>query len=163
MATLRPPCTARSATFSPTGPAPMTTTSYVVLMSLPLRRAAEPDRRSEEEEAAEYGVPGEVPHRRIRRGGPDDERTAREHGDPATENHRPLSTQLAPADRHNQLHQTGHDRPSTPHPQHLRHTRPGGDHQAKSGEQADRDVDVQTASRPAGAGRAGVHDGRSDV
>src|SRR5262245_15132745 len=102
MAAVRPPWTARSATFSPTGPAPMITTSKVSVISLRLHSKA--DRRDQEEDAAQYGVPADARDRRLRTAGHRDEAAAGQDGDPAAEDHRPLATEPVPLDREDQLH-----------------------------------------------------------
>src|ERR1700744_2701336 len=122
MATVNPPCTTRSATFSPTGPAPMTMTSYVALcmsvsMSVSLRGATETDGRDEEEDGAGDGVGDGTGQRRVVGGSGGDEHPAGQHGDTTADDHRPLSAQLAAGDSHDQLDQPGHDRLGTPHPQ----------------------------------------------
>src|SRR3954447_26458787 len=144
IAAVSPPRTTRSATFSPTGPAPMMTTSYVVsLMSISLRRTAETDRGDEEEEGARNGVADRVGQGRVVGGGAGDERPAGEHGDGATDDHRPLPAQAAARNGHRQLDQTRHDRPGAPHPQDRRDTGRAGDRQTGRGEQADHDVHVE--------------------
>src|SRR6266540_166932 len=71
----RPSAPARAAWPWPTGPAPMTTTSYIAFpMSVGLRRAAETDGRDEEEDGAGDGVADRVGQRRVLRGRGRDER-----------------------------------------------------------------------------------------
>src|SRR6201994_922108 len=101
MAAVNPPCTTRSATFSPTGPAPMTTTSYVAFfMSASLGRATETDGRDEEEDGAGDGVGDRAGQRRVVGGGGGDEHPAGEYGDTAADDHRPLSAHRAAGDSH---------------------------------------------------------------
>src|ERR1700759_866356 len=121
MAAGNPPCTTRSATFSPTGPAPTTMTSYVAFsMSFRLRRATETDGRDEEEDGARDGVGDRAGQRRVVCGGGGDEPAAGEHGDTPADDHRPLSAHRATGHSHDQLDQSGHDRPGPPHTQDRR-------------------------------------------
>ncbi|WP_220448801.1 SDR family NAD(P)-dependent oxidoreductase [Nonomuraea mesophila] len=105
--------------------------------------AAEANGRDEEEDAAGDGVAGRVGQRRVGGGGAEDERRAGEHGDAATDDHRPLAAHPAAGDAHAQLDRPGHDRPGAPHAQHRRDAGRAGDGHADGGDQADRDVDVQ--------------------
>src|SRR3954470_15402050 len=111
----------RSATFSPTGPAPITTTSYVVAISLPLRGAAEADRRDQEEDAAQYGVPADVGQYRVVRGGACDEGRAGQHREAAAQDHRPLTAHGPAAEGDDQLDEPGQDGPGSPDPQDRRY------------------------------------------
>src|SRR5579859_5949999 len=121
MAAARPPWTTRSATFSPVGPAPMTTTSYLrSRMSVPLRRAAETDGRDEEEDGAGNGVADRVGQRRVAYAGVGDEQDAGQHGNGAADDHRPLAAHRAAGESHGQLYRAGRDRPRAPHAQDRR-------------------------------------------
>src|SRR6201996_3380389 len=148
MAAVNPPCTIRSATFSPTGPAPMTITSYVAFsMSVSLRRATETDGRDEEEDGAGDGVGNRAGQRRVVRGGGGNEHPAGEYGDTTADDHRPLSAHPAAGHSHDQLDQAGHDRPGTPHTQDRRDAGGSGEGQTDRGQHADRDVHVQQGGR----------------
>src|ERR1700744_1541807 len=167
MATVNPPCTTRSATFSPTGPAPMTMTSYVALcmsvsMSVSLRRATETDGRDEEEDGAGDGVGDRAGQRRMVGGGGSDEHPAGEYRDATADDHRPLAGHLAASYSDDELDQPGHDRPGTPHTQDRRDAGGSGKGQADRGQHADRDVHVQQDGH-SGARRAGVDDGGSHI
>lgn len=78
--------------------------------------AAEPQRRDEEEDAAEQRVARHGDQRGPGSERLHDERGARHHGERPADDHRPLSAQPASADRDDELDHTGDERPSAPHP-----------------------------------------------
>src|SRR5512139_989030 len=90
IAAVRPPWTTRSATFSPTGPAPMTTTSTVLsVMSVRLRgEAVQADRGDQEEHAAQDRIARDGGEGGFRPAGHHDETAAGEHRDAAAQDHR---------------------------------------------------------------------------
>src|SRR4051812_4592554 len=125
MAALSPPATTRSATFSPTGPAPMITTSYVAspVTSGPrgrARRSAETHGGNQEEDGAAHRVTGDAGQHRIVLRRHHDETRTNHCGKTTADDHRPLPAQSPsePGDRESQLDRSGEHGPGAEDPQH---------------------------------------------